>query len=976
MSMCPAHPRRLWPRRLWAAAAVLLVLSACEDVSVTAVEVTSVAVAPSQGILLPGDTLRLAGTAYSASGSPLEGRSVDWTSENGSVATVSSSGLVEAHSVGQATIRASSGGASGTGTVTVQPRPEIVLSASELSFGGTQGGDPTDPVQLQVTNGGGGTLSGLSLEVAYASGQPTGWLEASLQGSQAPAALSARARPGILPSGRYEAEIRVRSAQAANSPQGVSVSFEVGAPSPAIQLSTSATGFVWEEGQPAPSAQVVQIANSGGGQLEGLAISVRYPTGQATGWLTAQLNRTNAPAELTLRASPGGLSQGTFDAFVDVSADGAPNSPQELRVRLTVGAPPPELELDPESLQWAIVEGGEGDPPARTVTVENRGSGTLGGLSASVTHPQGQPTGWLNVSLAGGTAPTSLTVGLAAQSLPPGNYQGTVAVASADAVNSPRSVTVALQVTPGADAELSEILADPETVVADGVSTSAITVVLRDAQGAPLSSGGHQVALSTTRGTLGSVTDQGDGTYTATFTAPTGVGTALITGTVDGEAIGGSATIVLAPGSISTEASDVEASTASGVPADGEAAATVMVGLRDASGNPIGGVASGDFAVDVSGSGSAGTVTETNTTGTYRFSVTNTVAETVTVTVSALGVTLADRPSITFVAETPPATRLAFGVQPSDTQAGATISPAVTVRVEDDDGNLVESASTSVTLAIDDNPSDGTLSGTTTRSAVNGIATFDDLSIDRAGDGYTLEASAAGFSDIESQAFDIIGVSGDRVVFAVQPSDTQAGATMSPGVTLRLEDERGNLIRNSRPLTVSIANNPGNGTLSGTTTRNAVNGIATFDDLSIDRAGDGYTLEASGPGVSRTTSRAFDITASDVALRPSALSQSLGHDALRGAGWSRVDHTTTLEVVDHSRREDGVDHVGEGEWLAVFGVADVVDLNRSPVHHDDRSGAEDGGSPFVLDQETRVFLETESQHGWVRGDRVHQSGDS
>jgi len=49
-----------------------------------------------------------------------------------------------------------------------------------------------------------------------------------------------------------------------------------------------------------------------------------------------------------------------------------------------------------------------------------------------------------------------------------------------------------------------------------------------------------------------------------------------------------------------------------------------------------------------------------------------------------------------------------------------------------------------VTLAIGTNPVGGTLSGTTTVAASSGIATFPDLSLSVAGDGYTLLASAAG----------------------------------------------------------------------------------------------------------------------------------------------------------------------------------------------------------------------------------------
>jgi hypothetical protein len=39
-----------------------------------------------------------------------------------------------------------------------------------------------------------------------------------------------------------------------------------------------------------------------------------------------------------------------------------------------------------------------------------------------------------------------------------------------------------------------------------------------------------------------------------------------------------------------------------------------------------------------------------------------------------------------------------------------------------------------------------------------------------------------------------------------------------------------------------------------------VGGIATFDDLSIDEVGSGYTLEASANGLTGATSAAFDMT--------------------------------------------------------------------------------------------------------------------
>jgi hypothetical protein len=99
--------------------------------------------------------------------------------------------------------------------------------------------------------------------------------------------------------------------------------------------------------------------------------------------------------------------------------------------------------------------------------------------------------------------------------------------------------------------------------------------------------------------------------------------------------------------------------------------------------------------------------------------------------------------------------KLAFTVQPSNALAGATISPAVQVAVQGSSGNTVTSATNSVTLAIGTNPSSGILSGTTTVNAVSGVVTLPNLSINQAGNGYTLAASATNLIGATSSAFNI-----------------------------------------------------------------------------------------------------------------------------------------------------------------------------------------------------------------------------
>ena len=64
------------------------------------------------------------------------------------------------------------------------------------------------------------------------------------------------------------------------------------------------------------------------------------------------------------------------------------------------------------------------------------------------------------------------------------------------------------------------------------------------------------------------------------------------------------------------------------------------------------------------------------------------------------------------------------------------------VEVQDAGGNVVISYTSAVTVEIAANPSAGTLAGTASVNAVNGVATFSGLSINNAGTGYTLRTGS------------------------------------------------------------------------------------------------------------------------------------------------------------------------------------------------------------------------------------------
>jgi hypothetical protein len=86
---------------------------------------------------------------------------------------------------------------------------------------------------------------------------------------------------------------------------------------------------------------------------------------------------------------------------------------------------------------------------------------------------------------------------------------------------------------------------------------------------------------------------------------------------------------------------------------------------------------------------------------------------------------------------------IVFGQQPTTTLVDTVITPAPTVIVRDAFHNVATQATNDVTMAIGNNPGNGLLLGTTSRTPVDGVATFSGLSITESGGGYTLVASTA-----------------------------------------------------------------------------------------------------------------------------------------------------------------------------------------------------------------------------------------
>ena len=206
------------------------------------------------------------------------------------------------------------------------------------------------------------------------------------------------------------------------------------------------------------------------------------------------------------------------------------------------------------------------------------------------------------------------------------------------------------------------------------------------------------------------------------------------------------------------------------------------------------------------------------------------------------------------------ATTIAMDRQPAGATSGIAFTTQPRVRVEDATQNVVLGATTAITASIASGT--GSLVGTTTVSAVNGVATFANLAV-TGGGSHTLTFTATGLAAATSAAFSVTQAPAS-LGMETQPAGAVSGLNLTTQPAVRIRDAGGLLVASAtNTVTVSLAG--GSGTLLGTTTATAINGIATFSNLRINGAGP-HTLQFTSAGLTGVTSASVTVTQQAVAL--------------------------------------------------------------------------------------------------------------
>ncbi len=266
------------------------------------------------------------------------------------------------------------------------------------------------------------------------------------------------------------------------------------------------------------------------------------------------------------------------------------------------------------------------------------------------------------------------------------------------------------------------------------------------------------------------------------------------------------------------------------------------------------------------------------------------------------------------------ATRLGFVVGPPSTSVSGATFNTVTVEVLDETDQPI-AFSGAITLSLDDtNSNGGSLSGSLAANpSGDSQVDFTDLSVDKAGTGYKLIATADGLDPATSSAFSITPGAADHLTITSGPAGPLS-ADDTFGINVDIRDEADNLVTtdNSTQVAFILSGGAPGAEIrgySGPTT--AANGVVETLNMRVAEVGSGYTIDATADSLLGDTTLPFDVSVGALSV---------------------ITVTTPTEVVAGSSfdlnltAQDGYENPIEGDRCIVFSGADGSPNSTLPVY--------------------------------------------
>jgi hypothetical protein len=428
---------------------------------------------------------------------------------------------------------------------------------------------------------------------------------------------------------------------------------------------------------------------------------------------------------------------------------------------------------------------------------------------------------------------------------------------------------------------LLKYVTQPTSTVSGSAISPAPVVQVQDEFGNLVDTSHAQVTLSIASGPSGALLN---GSSTAVAPAASGVATFSsvrpnLVGTYKLGAASGSlqadisAAFNVAAGAPLMSVVDGAGALVTGSPAFTATAGVAPTGapalkIADAAGNPIAGQ-SVTFTIALGGTTVLSLNRSSNAQGLITFGPADTLPTAAgTYTLTASSTTISGGPRAATVTVNPgTASKLLFVGQPTSADANVALSPAVTVKISDAFGNQISTATNAVTLAILSGPTGQSITGAGPVDAVGGLATFADVRLPVVGT-TVIKAQSTGLTDASSNSFEIRTAVGPatHLAFVVQPTNSVAGTTISPAVKVEIRDASERVVTSATdPITISFSTLV-DLAIANRGPINAVAGVATFSNLSINTAGT-YAFKATTTtsGITSATSSSFTIAAGTAA---------------------------------------------------------------------------------------------------------------
>ena len=267
------------------------------------------------------------------------------------------------------------------------------------------------------------------------------WLLTGQPGAPTPSSFTVAVSPAGLGPGTYTGSLQL-SSPGANAQLSIPVTLHVSNLA-LLNLPTSLSFNSLVGAAPGQSGQSQTVTVTSTGEAVSYLVAASTITPAGGSWLTAGpptgAASSNFPSSFIVSVNPTGLPAGVYKGNLLVHPN---NGNPEVNIPVTYTLTAGNLTFSTSTLSFSQASGGPA-PAAQTVNVGSSG----GPISFSAIGAVNVGTSWLTVSPNTATTPATLSVSVNAASLPPGNYSGTITVASPTAGNSPQNITVNLTVT-------------------------------------------------------------------------------------------------------------------------------------------------------------------------------------------------------------------------------------------------------------------------------------------------------------------------------------------------------------------------------------------------------------------------------------------------------------------------------------------------------------------------------------------------